>query len=206
MFDREKRPATKEHATGTLLALNAETGEPRWRQTDDIYGTTLAVGIEQGVLLMAYQPTRFRLDSEFGGRMAGFDMTSGKRIWDINANYESRVMLNNGTIYAQGGAWRLKDGKPVPFDFSRSYGCGILASRCSYAVFPQRDVRLLRPLRRTTNQELRGDSSWLLDQCDPCRWACAYARRNRRVPMQLFDDRMDRARTGIRRLVHPCHG
>jgi hypothetical protein len=36
-------------------------------------------------------------------------------------------MLNGRTVYAQGGAWDLVTGAPRRFEFSRSYGCGILA-------------------------------------------------------------------------------
>jgi hypothetical protein len=62
---------------------------------------------------MSYQPTRFRLDSEFGGRMAAFRIADGHRLWDIAANYESRPLINGDVIYAQGGAWKLLTGEPV---------------------------------------------------------------------------------------------
>lgn len=134
-FDREKKPRSKKHPTGTLVALDARTGETLWQNEEDIYGTMLAVSEKHQVILMSYQPTRFRLDSELGGRMAAFYAESGKRIWDIEANYSSRPMLNGRAIYAQGGAWDLLTGEPVPFDFDRSYGCGILASSRHMLLF-----------------------------------------------------------------------
>ena len=71
---------------------------------------------------------RFRLDSEIGGRIASFDLRTGKRLWKKKANYKSRPMINGRTIYAQGGAWDVRTGADRKFDFKRSYGCGILAS------------------------------------------------------------------------------
>jgi len=135
LYDREKRPTAKEHPSGVLKALNVVTGETQWQVEDDVFGTTLAVAAEQNVLLMGYQPTRFRLDSELGGRLAGFNTTSGERLWDIDAAYESRLMLIGDAVYAQGGAWNITSGEPVPFDFERSYGCGILASGAHMLVF-----------------------------------------------------------------------
>jgi len=44
-------------------------------------------------------------------------------------------MLNDQTIFAQGGAWDLLSGTKRPFDFSRSYGCGILAGSRHTMVF-----------------------------------------------------------------------
>jgi outer membrane protein assembly factor BamB len=135
LFDRQKKPETKEHTLGKLVALDARTGEMLWQQEQDIYGTLLAASSEHGVLLMSYQPTRFRLDSEFGGRMAGFRIADGHRLWDIAAKYESRPLINGDVIYAQGGAWKLTTGQPVPFQFSRSYACGILAASQKMMVF-----------------------------------------------------------------------
>ncbi len=121
LFDREKKPTSKEHPTGKIVALDAQTGKQLWQNDQDIYGTLLAVSAEHHVVLMSYQPTRFRLDSELGGRMAGFRADTGERIWEIKANYESRPTLNDRTIFTQGGAWDLLTGAPVPFQFERSY-------------------------------------------------------------------------------------
>jgi hypothetical protein len=87
----------------------------------------LAASEAQDALLMSYQPTRFRLDSELGGRLTVFQAATGKVLWEQKADYQSRPMINGRTIYAQGGAWDLLSGEPRPFPFSRSYGCGILA-------------------------------------------------------------------------------
>ncbi|MCA9177392.1 MAG: PQQ-binding-like beta-propeller repeat protein, partial [Planctomycetales bacterium] len=135
LFDREKKPAEKPHPTGSLVCIDTTTGKELWRNDQDIYGTLLSYSPDHETLLMSYQPTRFRLDSEFGGRMAAFDARTGKRRWDIKAEYQSRPMINGDLVYAQGGTWELLTGKPRPFDFTRSYGCGVLAGSKHMMLF-----------------------------------------------------------------------
>ena len=106
-----------------------------WERKDDVYGTVLAFSKEHKALMMSYQPTRFRLDSEVGGRISVFDLYEGRPLWEVKANYQSRPMINDRTIYAQGGAWDLLTGKPQPFNFKRSYGCGILAGSRNMMLF-----------------------------------------------------------------------
>ena len=112
-----------------------EVGEQLWQNDQDIFGTMLAVSTPHQVILMSYQPTRFRLDSELGGRLAALSSDTGQRLWEITADYHSRPTLNDRTIYTQGGAWDLLTGEPRPFEFERSYGCGILASCRSTLLF-----------------------------------------------------------------------
>lgn len=118
---------------GTLLALNAATGKEIWRNDDNVFGTQLSVSERRSILLMNYQAVRhsfFALPSEIGGRLAGYDIATGRKLWDQEANYQTRPVINDDTIYAQGGAWNLKTGEPIPWEFNRSYGCGqISASR-----------------------------------------------------------------------------
>ncbi len=134
-FDREKKPATREHPQGRLVALDVRSGLCVWKQEEDVFGTLLAASRKHGELLMSYQPTRFRLDSEIGGRLAAFSTQDGKRLWQREAQYASRPLINDRTIYAEGGAWDLLTGSPVPFDFQRSYGCGILAGSKNMLVY-----------------------------------------------------------------------
>ncbi|NLX99125.1 MAG: PQQ-binding-like beta-propeller repeat protein [Rhodopirellula sp.] len=122
------------HPPGTLVALDAETGQPAWT-TPDAYGTTLAVSEEHDILVMSYQDTRFKLDSEIGGRMAALRASSGAILWDVAAKYASRLLINGSTIYAQPGAWDLLSGEPQEFDFQRSYGCGTLAGSRHLLVY-----------------------------------------------------------------------
>jgi hypothetical protein len=135
LHDREKKPKTKEHLVGRLVCLDAATGVVKWRNDDDVFGTVLAFSTRHDALLMSYQPTRFRLDSEIGGRIRVYRASTGEPMWEAEADYASRPMINNRTIYAQGGAWDLLSGKPQPFQFSRSYGCGILAGSQDLLLF-----------------------------------------------------------------------
>jgi outer membrane protein assembly factor BamB len=135
LFDQQKKPKDRKHPTGKLIALDAATGKKLWEKTTDIYGTTLAASEKHGAVLMSYQPTRFRLASEVGGRMTAFGSAEGDKMWEIKADYQSRPLINNYTIYTQGGAWDLLSGKPRPFNFKRSYGCGVLAGSKNMMFF-----------------------------------------------------------------------
>ena len=140
-IDRPKAPGDRggnekpPHPSGALIVLNARTGKRIWTENNEVFGTMLAVSQPHDLLIMAYQPTRFRLPSEKGGRMAAFDLKTGKRIWDEAADYASRIILNGDRIYAQPGAWDLRTGKKLDFAFSRSYGCGILVGSPNLLAF-----------------------------------------------------------------------
>jgi outer membrane protein assembly factor BamB len=135
LFDRTKNQKADVHPTGKLLALDLASGEPLWENSDQIDGTLLALSPEHDALLMGYQPTRFALESELGNRLAVFDARDGTLRWDGQQKYASRPVINDRTIYAQGGAWDLLTGESRPFNFSRSYGCGILAGSRNMMVF-----------------------------------------------------------------------
>jgi outer membrane protein assembly factor BamB len=123
------------HATGVLVAVDAKTGKLIWKTEEEVFGTVLAVEVAEEALLMAYQPTRFGLPSEKGDRMAVFHTRDGYRLWDKKVEYASRPLVNAPTIYAEGGAWDLRTGVDRPFEFQRSYGCGILAGGKHLMVF-----------------------------------------------------------------------
>ena len=141
-FSRTGRPMKKldyaDVPNGTLLALDAKTGKVLWKNEDNIWGTQVAVSAKHKVLLMNYKAVRhnfFEIPSEVGGRLAGFDIETGKRLWDQDAKYQTRPLINDGTIYAQGGAWDLKSGSPQPWEFNRSYGCGQISASKNMMLF-----------------------------------------------------------------------
>ncbi len=134
-FDRTKEGKSGDHPPGVLLALDAETGKEAWRNEQQIDGTMLAVSPEHRRLLMSYQPTRFSLASEVGGMISAFSTDDGTQTWRNDASYASRPLINDYTVYAQGGSWDLLTGEEQPFDFSRSYGCGVLAGARNMMVF-----------------------------------------------------------------------
>ena len=79
--------------------------------------------------------TKKALDSETGGRMAAYRASDGKRLWDVDAQYGSRPIINDRTIYAQPGAWDLLTGEQTGLRFSRSYGCGTLAGSTNLLLY-----------------------------------------------------------------------
>jgi outer membrane protein assembly factor BamB len=131
----EARNVKPDHPAGRLVCLDARSGKLLWENRNEIFGTLLALSEKHGVLLMSYQPTTFQLDSELGGRMAAFRAADGTRLWDEKARYRCRPILNDRTVYAEPGKWDLLTGKRLPFAFSRSYGCGILASSQRLLVY-----------------------------------------------------------------------
>ena len=132
---RGATPDEQEHTTGKLVALDTVTGQVVWENRDDVYGTLSAISAKHRTVMMSYQPTRFRLASEIGGRISVFNLSNGELLWEKKTNYESRPMINDRTIYAQGGALDLLTGEDRPFNFKRSYGCGVLASSRDMLVF-----------------------------------------------------------------------
>lgn len=132
---RGKKAEKATHPTGKLVVLDAKTGKPKWTNKKDIFGTMLAFSEKFDMLLMSYQSTRFKLPSEVGGRMAVFRATEGYRVWDKKVKYVTRPLVNDRTIYAQGGAWDLLTGDTQPFDFKRSYGCGQIAASKHLLLF-----------------------------------------------------------------------
>lgn len=123
---------------GTLLALDAKTGKVAWQNADDIWGTQISISTAHNVLLMNYKAVRhnfFELPSEVGGRLGGFDLKTGAKLWEQQVKYETRPLINDDKVYAQGGAWDLKTGSPLAWEFQRSYGCGQISSSRNMLLF-----------------------------------------------------------------------
>ncbi len=79
----------------------------------ELKGTTLALSVTHQVLIMGYQLAQrsFQLPSEKdSGRLTAFDAKDGALLWDTQAKYISRPILNDLTIYAQPSAWDLLTG------------------------------------------------------------------------------------------------
>jgi len=134
------RPLLKpgEHPGGTLIAMDARTGDIMWQDDDDVFGTQVAVSGKHGVLLMYYQAVKhgfFKLPSEIGGRMAAFDVKTGTRLWDKKVSHKTRPLINDDVIYAEGGAWSLKTGESIPWNLKRSYGCGQITGSTHMFLF-----------------------------------------------------------------------
>jgi outer membrane protein assembly factor BamB len=131
----EKAAPAPMHAPGLLLALDLKTGREVWRQEENIYGTVLALSTKHDALLMSYQPTRFKLPSEKGGQLGAFRASDGRPLWNKEAAYQTRPIINDLQVMAHGGAWDLLTGETRPFALTgKSYGCGQLAG-CESMLF-----------------------------------------------------------------------
>jgi outer membrane protein assembly factor BamB len=151
------RPRLKpgEHPGGVMVCLDAASGRVLWKQSKDVFGTQLALSQTHGVVLMYYQAVKhpfFKLPSEIGGRLAAFDATSGRKLWDRRAAFVTRPIINGNTIYAEGGAWNVKTGKPVAFQLKRSYGCGQISASTHLMLFRSGTLGYL-DLSRTAGTE-----------------------------------------------------
>ena len=133
---RDGKASPEEHPEGELIALDLATGKVIWKNSKEIYGTVAAISENHHSVMMSYQPTRFRLASEVGGKISVFDLSTGKHKWTRTARYDSRPVINRDTIYAQGGAWDIQSrGGSTLSTSKRSYGCGILAGSRNMMVF-----------------------------------------------------------------------
>ncbi|MEX0717710.1 MAG: PQQ-binding-like beta-propeller repeat protein [Planctomycetaceae bacterium] len=129
------KPLEENRESGKVVCLDAKTGEKKWSVDRDVFGTVLAASAEADVLVMSYQPTRFKLPSETGGRLAAFKMSTGEKLWDREAKYQTRLLLNGDTLVAHGGAWNLRDGEPGEFRLTKQYGCGQLSGGKNVVLF-----------------------------------------------------------------------
>ncbi|MHC4434494.1 MAG: outer membrane protein assembly factor BamB family protein, partial [Planctomycetota bacterium] len=132
-----------DHPGGRLLALDAQTGNILASHSQNIDGTLLALAKEENILVMTHQYTRFKLPSDVGGRMTGFDATSLKRLWECETGigagsdyrYSSRPIINAGTIYFEPHAYDVKTGNKNDFAMNRTYNCGIISSARHLMLF-----------------------------------------------------------------------
>jgi len=124
------------HASGRLVVLDDATGNPIWDNDRDIFGTLLVYAAEDDLLWMGYQAAhQASRASELANRMAVLGAADGRRLWDVQAEYADRPVLNGRTIYAPPGAWDLLSGQRLPFELKRSYGCGIVAGCREMLIF-----------------------------------------------------------------------
>ncbi len=127
--------AAVKHSPGQIVALDINTGEIAWKGERDAFGTVLSLSPQHDTLLMSYQSTRFKLPSEVGGKLAAYRASTGKPLWQKEAKYVTRPLINDRTIYAQGGSWDLITGEEKGFTLNRSYGCGQFAGSKHMLLF-----------------------------------------------------------------------
>ena len=117
---RRRGETSDKQGVSRLIALGLRTGEKAWRAGSEVQGEVLVLSPNQQQLLL------YPLDASQKPveNVTAFRVTDGRVLWRQNPGFASRPVINNDVLYGQPGAWRLSDGKRLPFDFRRSYGCG----------------------------------------------------------------------------------
>ena len=99
------------HSTGVLLAIRSDTGDVKWRDTKDVFGTTLAVSTEHDAVLMGCNRIGFARPSDGFKTMRAYRASDGKRLWQ-QGNSGQRPAIVGRTIYGFPLAWDLLTGRP----------------------------------------------------------------------------------------------
>jgi outer membrane protein assembly factor BamB len=116
-----------------LLAVDLHSGQILWENHDCAFGSWLSYSQEHDTLLQAYRKSR-DMPLEPGDRMAAFRGETGEVLWDKKITYSGPCILHGGTIITQESAYSLTTGQqqmrehplteePVPWKYSRNYGC-----------------------------------------------------------------------------------
>jgi len=117
-----------------LIALDLRTGEPRWEDTANAFGSFLSYSKEHRLLLQSTRPSRDTVGGEDGKRIVVFRADSGDVLWDKAINYRTFPILHGGRIVTESGIFSLLDGETVhranpltggniPWTWKRMYGC-----------------------------------------------------------------------------------
>jgi len=138
--DKRRGIDAPQHLTGVLLALDAQTGRVRWRDDDDVFGTTLSVSTRHNVLLMSYSRIGFTRPSDWPTGMRAYRASNGTKLWQCGES-GMRPTIVDRTIYSFPMAWDLLTGRQRAVDGSRpgerpgqpwriegkGQGCGLVA-------------------------------------------------------------------------------
>jgi outer membrane protein assembly factor BamB len=120
--------------TYRLTALNVHTGEPKWEETENIFGSFLAYSEEHDILMQTSRPSKDTVRDEDGNRMIAYQGKDGTVLWEREVSYSSVPILHGAKIVTQDGMVNLLTGEPVmrvnpitgiesPWEFDRHYGC-----------------------------------------------------------------------------------
>jgi len=128
-----------------LMALNIESGEKIWQNTDNVFGSWLGYSAQYDILLQAYRKSRDMV-WEPGDRMATYHGQTGMAIWDKKIDYSGPCILAGDKIITQESAYSLLTGlqqtrkhplteEPVPWRYSRNYGCNTATASRNMLTF-----------------------------------------------------------------------
>jgi outer membrane protein assembly factor BamB len=120
---------------GELVALEAASGKELWR-VGNVRGTMLVLSLKNKVLLACTQSSGYSLYSERSGKLAIYEMSSGKLLREITPKYyRSRPLIIGGEVHAEPYAYDLASGKKTGFSYSRIHGCGIVSGAPNILLF-----------------------------------------------------------------------
>ncbi len=128
-----------------LLALDLHSGQVVWENRECVFGAWLSYSQEHDVLLQAFRKSR-DMPTEPGDRMAAFRGATGEVLWDKKLTYTGPCMLHGDTIITQESAYQLLTGeqkmrehpltgRPVPWKYSRNYGCNFAVASANLLTF-----------------------------------------------------------------------
>ena len=125
-----------------IVALDVETGDLVWQQTEGISGSWLSYSEPRDVLLQAGAAGSDRLSDEVGQGMVAYQGNDGSMLWeDRDRSYSGPCILHNDIIFTNAnsykksnGAFNLLSGDPKlftnpitgkqePWKIVRTYGC-----------------------------------------------------------------------------------
>jgi outer membrane protein assembly factor BamB len=132
-YRKTKGTSADSAGKGRLLALDLLTGKVVWENEDCAFGSWLSYSQEHDILLQAYRKSR-DMPWEPGDRMAALRGATGQVLWDKKTTYNGPCILHGDTIITQESAYSLTTGQPqmrehpltgqpVPWKYSRNYGC-----------------------------------------------------------------------------------
>lgn len=125
-----------------IVALDVQTGDLVWQQTEDVFGSWLSYSEPRDVLLQAGAAGSDRLSDEVGQGMVAYQGNDGATLWkDRTRDYSGPCILHNDIIFTNAnsyqksnGAFNLLSGNPKlftnpitgkqePWKVVRTYGC-----------------------------------------------------------------------------------
>ncbi len=131
LFERRGRPSPDNR---TLTAFDLATGEIKWRDDEDPFGSFLSYSEEHDILLQSLRPSRDQVEGEHGRRIKAYRGRTGEVLWDKGIIYPTFPLLHGDTFITELSRYDLATGElveipnpltgePMPWKWHRHYGC-----------------------------------------------------------------------------------
>ncbi len=153
VMDLLRRRGRSPESRPALLCLDVRSGEPRWIDEKNVFGTWLSYSTAHDVLLQCGRHSDDMVGDEAKERMMGLRGRDGHVLWDHPTEHSGPVMIHGDTIYTsawnapwyhEGIALNLLTGDPVtrrhpltdeilPWRYHRLKGCNYVTA-CEYLL------------------------------------------------------------------------